>query len=169
MDSWRFVDESPSCLHISSHILQPHRGGLNPYHLGFAMWSYLYSSIEGPEAPDHRKQTDGRDAFVRLDRELAEALTSQQRLEELKPLVADLPALRAERERLDLLASRVARRRETLGLVSEVRRRVAAIEERLAVLPSSEVVAGLRQELERRRGRRISRARSLGRRCLDVY
>jgi len=46
-----------------NQVLQPHRGSLNPYHLGFAMWTHLYESIEGPGAPDHSKQTAGRDAL----------------------------------------------------------------------------------------------------------
>lgn len=108
-------------------------------------------SLESDLRVAEQQVTDGRDAFTRLDRELAEALTGQQRLDELRPLLADLPHLQQERERLDTLAARVARRREMMGLVSEVRRRVATIEERLGTLPSPETVTALRQELELKR------------------
>jgi stage V sporulation protein R len=46
-----------------NQVLQPHRGSLNPYHLGFAAWKHIYESVEGPEPPDHTRATAGRDAL----------------------------------------------------------------------------------------------------------
>jgi stage V sporulation protein R len=48
-----------------NQVLQPHPGSLNPYHLGFTIWNYIYHSIEGDEAPDHTRETAGRDALYR--------------------------------------------------------------------------------------------------------
>jgi len=46
-----------------NQVLQPHRGGVNPYHLGFALWTYIYESVEGPGTPNHSRHTAGRDAL----------------------------------------------------------------------------------------------------------
>jgi stage V sporulation protein R len=46
-----------------NQVLRPHPGGLNPYHLGFTIWDYIYKSYEGEEEADHRHQTDGKDAI----------------------------------------------------------------------------------------------------------
>ena len=107
-------------------------------------------SLETDLRVAEQQVTDGRDAFTRLDRELAEALTSQQRLEELRPQLASLPELVAERDRLEALAAQVARHRETLGQISELKRRLTVVDERLAVLPTAEAVATLRKELDDR-------------------
>ena len=75
-------------------------------------------SLESDMRVAEQQVTDSRDAFVRLDRELAEALTIRQRLDQLAPVVAPVAALQAERIRLDALAQKVAHRREALGPVS---------------------------------------------------
>jgi stage V sporulation protein R len=46
-----------------NQVLQPRPGGLNPYHLGFALWTHIYESVEGPGTPDHSRHTAGRDAL----------------------------------------------------------------------------------------------------------
>jgi stage V sporulation protein R len=46
-----------------NQVLRPHPGELNPYHLGFTIWDYIYKSYEGDEPADHRKDTAGRDAI----------------------------------------------------------------------------------------------------------
>ena len=46
-----------------NQVLQPHPGGLNPYHLGFMIWQDIYRQHEGDEAPDHSKPTAGKDAI----------------------------------------------------------------------------------------------------------
>jgi len=89
----------------------------------------------------------GRDAFTQLDRDLAEAIQAQARLETLGPVLAPLSSLREERAHLDGLASRLARRREVIGQIGEVRRRLEVIDGRLATLPGPEAVAGLREAL----------------------
>ena len=38
-------------------------GGLNPYRLGYAVWSRIYRDVEGDEPPDHSRRTAGRDAL----------------------------------------------------------------------------------------------------------
>jgi len=108
-------------------------------------------SLESDLRVAEQQVTDGRDAFTRLDRDLAEALTIRQRLDHLAPLVAPVAGLQAERERLDGLAARVAHRREALGQAGELKRRIAAIDERLGALPTPEAVAAIRATLEVRR------------------
>jgi len=46
-----------------NQVLQPHPGGLNPYHLGFTVWNHIYKTVEGDEPPDHAHRTAGRDAL----------------------------------------------------------------------------------------------------------
>jgi exonuclease SbcC len=108
-------------------------------------------SLESDLRVAEQQVTDGRDAFTRLDRELAEALTIRQRLDQLAPIVEPVAALQAERAKLDLLAAKMARRREALGQVGELRRRVKAIDERIATLPTAEGVAAIRAALKERR------------------
>lgn len=126
---------------------------LNRLKPAWESWQQLHDqvrSLEGDLRVAEQQVTDGRDAFTRLDRELAEALTSQQRLEEVRPQLAGLPELMAEREKLEALAARVARHREALGQMTELRRRVTVVDERLGQFPTAEAVAALRRELEQR-------------------
>ena len=46
-----------------NQVLQPHPGGLNPYHLGFTMWDHIYRCHEGDEPADHRRDTEGKRAI----------------------------------------------------------------------------------------------------------
>jgi stage V sporulation protein R len=46
-----------------NQVIQPHPGGLNPYHLGFMIWKNIYESYEGSEPPDHSRPSDGKDAL----------------------------------------------------------------------------------------------------------
>ena len=108
-------------------------------------------SLESDLRVAEQQVTDGRDAFTRLDRELAEALTIRQRLDHLAPMVEPVAALQAERQKLDALAAKVAHRREALGQVGELRKRVAAIDERIAGLPTADAVAKLKVGLKERR------------------
>ena len=108
-------------------------------------------SLESDLRVAEQQVTDSRDAFTRLDRELAEALTIRTRLDLLAPIVAPVAALQAERLRLDALAAKIANRREALGKVGEVKRRLAAIDERLGTLPTAEAVKALRESLKERR------------------
>jgi exonuclease SbcC len=108
-------------------------------------------SLESDMRVAEQQVTDGRDAFGRLDRELAEALTIRQRLDVLAPVVEPVAALQAERTRLDALAAKVAHRREALGQIAELKRRLQAIDERLASLPTPDAVAAIKATLEARR------------------
>ncbi len=108
-------------------------------------------SLESDLRVAEQQVTDGRDAFTRLDRELAEALTVRQRLDQLAPIVEPVAALQAERTRLDALAAKIANRREAVGKVGEVKRRLTAIDEKLATLPTADSVQALRVALQARR------------------
>jgi stage V sporulation protein R len=46
-----------------NQVLRPAPGGLNPYHLGFAVWTEIYRAHEGDAPPDHVHHTAGRDAL----------------------------------------------------------------------------------------------------------
>jgi stage V sporulation protein R len=46
-----------------NQVLQPHPGGLNPYHLGFTMWQQIFQSHEGDAPPDHSKDSEGMRAL----------------------------------------------------------------------------------------------------------
>jgi len=88
----------------------------------------------------------------KLDHDLAEAISAQSRLAELREQVAPLPGLRAERDRLDDAARVLARRREAQGQVAELSRELEAIDGRLEALPSQAAAA------EARAGRDAGRA-----------
>jgi stage V sporulation protein R len=49
-----------------NQVLRPTPGGLNPYHLGFVLWTEIYRAIEGDEPPDHSCKTAGRDALFQV-------------------------------------------------------------------------------------------------------
>ena len=104
-------------------------------------------SLESDQRVAEQQVTDGREAFTRLDRDLAEALAAHARLVELAPELAPFASLQGERERLDGLATKLAQRREVVGQSGEVRRRVEVIEQRLTTLPKLEVVEQLRDRL----------------------
>ena len=82
----------------------------------------------------------------KLDHDLAEAISAQSRLAELRQQVAPLPGLRAERDRLDDAARVLARRREAQGQVAELSRELEAIDGRLEALPSQAAAAEARAE-----------------------
>ncbi len=49
-----------------NQVLQPHPGGLNPYHMGFTMWQEIYQRHEGPEGDtpiDHSRRCAGTEAL----------------------------------------------------------------------------------------------------------
>ena len=105
-------------------------------------------SMESDLKVAEQQVTASREAFAALDRDLTEALTAQARMAELAPRLASVPDLVAELARLDALNDRLSRHREAKGQADELRRRVAAIEARLATLPPGDAVAGARAALE---------------------
>ncbi|HEX9167269.1 MAG TPA: SMC family ATPase, partial [Gemmatimonadales bacterium] len=105
-------------------------------------------SLESDLKVADQQVTASREAFAALDRDLAEALTAQARMNELAPRLAPVPGLMEELGRLEVLGGRLARRREAVGQAGELRRRVAAIEARLAALPVVEALAGAREALD---------------------
>ncbi len=48
-----------------NRAIQPHPGRLNPYHLGFTLWTHLYRSVEGDGPVDHRRASAGKDELFR--------------------------------------------------------------------------------------------------------
>jgi exonuclease SbcC len=105
-------------------------------------------SLESDLKVAEQQVTASREAFAALDRDLTEALTAQARMAELAPRLAGVPDLVAELARLEVLAGQLARRREAVGQAAELRRRVAAIDARLATLPLGDAVAAAREGLE---------------------
>ncbi|RMF22130.1 MAG: stage V sporulation protein R, partial [Deltaproteobacteria bacterium] len=68
-------------------VLQPHPGGLNPYHLGFTIWKHIYES-HGGEGGDLRRPSAGRDALFAVreserDRSFLRRFLSEQLIREL--------------------------------------------------------------------------------------
>jgi len=108
-------------------------------------------SLEGDLRVAEHKVENARDTHRNLDRELAEAITAQTRIGELRPQLAALPALLAERDQLDAAAQRVGRLRLLGGQLTEARRQLGALEERLAALPPTEVLAAARARAARTR------------------
>ncbi len=131
-------------------------------------WEALHQtvlSLEGDLKVAEHGAVTAREQHSRLDRELAEALGAKSRLDELGPLLAPLPALRAERDALDAAReaaggrrSLEARRTELTGQIERVDRRVAELpppEELARILAAGTEVqaahARLSQEAEARR------------------
>ena len=75
---------------------------------------------------------EARRAFERLDKDLAEALASQNRLKELAPRLADVQPLRDELERLEHEARGAKRRIEITGQRKEVAEKLADLHAKLA-------------------------------------
>jgi DNA repair protein SbcC/Rad50 len=108
-------------------------------------------SLESDLRVAEQQVTDARDAFGRLDRELTEAVAAKGRLDELAPVLAPLAALQEEREHLDAQATRLARRREALGKVSELRKQLGEVDGKLAGFPEPGALAALRARLDEAR------------------
>lgn len=87
-----------------------------------------------------------RQAIEKLDHDLAEAIAAQARLGELLVQVAPLAGLRQERERLDLAAQVLARRREAQGQAAELTRELEALVLRLTALPTPGAAAEARRQ-----------------------
>jgi exonuclease SbcC len=144
------AEQAANAAGVQARIAEAEVGTLKPAWEALQLLHDQVRSLEGDLRVAEQQVTDGRDAFTRLDRELAEALTSQQRLEALRPHLALLPELVAERERLEALAAKVSRHREALGQITELKRRVTVVDERLGQFAAPEAVAALRHELEER-------------------
>ena len=108
-------------------------------------------SLESDLRVAEQQVTNARDTHRSLDRDLAEALTAQSRTRELQPLLAELPALLAERDRYDELHQQVARWREQTGRVREMRDGLVAFDQKLAALPGAAAVEPVRVALENAR------------------
>jgi exonuclease SbcC len=104
-------------------------------------------SLESDLRVAEQRVVAGRDTFAQLDRDLAEAVQARGRLDELSPHLASHAGLVEERARLDGLATQLAKRREAVGQIGELRRRLEAIDRRLASLPALEVIGRLRTDL----------------------
>jgi exonuclease SbcC len=90
---------------------------------------------------------EARRTFEALDLELTESLAAKTKRDELLPAVADWEPLIVVRDRLDAAALAFAGRRALEARVAEVRKNVAAQDERLGELPDEARLATIREEL----------------------
>lgn len=103
--------------------------------------------IEGDLRVSEHKVLAARTRFQGLDLQLVEANQARSKLEAIRPRVAPLEALRAERQLLDRHAEAHADRQAQLGQLEELRRALAGIRDRVGRLPGPEQVAAVRIEL----------------------
>lgn len=85
--------------------------------------------------------TEARRAFQELDRDLVEAVSAAAKRDELLPGVREWDALVAERDRLDAENLAYAGRRAVEAQRKEVAAAIATLDQRLAQLPTDELVA----------------------------
>ena len=83
---------------------------------------------------EHRVDA-AREAFNQLDRDLVAANEAKGKLEALRPQLAPLEALRAERQRLDELAGLYAKRQIAQAQLEETRAALQTVRTRAARLP----------------------------------
>lgn len=98
-------------------------------------------SLEGDlKVAEHGAGT-AREQFVRLDKELADALGAKTRLDELGPALAPLAGLVAEREMLDAAREAAGGKRSLEARQSEISRQAERVAQRLSELPPLAVAA----------------------------
>jgi exonuclease SbcC len=106
------------------------------------------ATLEGEfRVAEHRVQS-AREKFQMLDRQLVEASEARSRLDELRPRLAPLEALRSERAALDAQADATTARRTAAAQLEEVRARQQALEMRLARLPLAETFEEAQRHVE---------------------
>lgn len=88
---------------------------------------------------------DGRREFMRLDRELAEAIRARDELNSLEEVLGSVPELQREVEALECESQRAGRRRTLAGTIEEVNTQLQRLEER------REAVSGATEALEKAR------------------
>lgn len=104
-----------------------------------------FVGLEGELRQAESRVENARQNFTRLDAELLRANEARQRLDELAPMLSQLPELLAERERLDQVASAVTARSEVLARRNQIALRRADIESKLAALPTADAVSAARE------------------------
>jgi len=103
--------------------------------------------IEGDLRVAEHKVLAARTRFQGLDLQLLEANQARSKLEAIRPRVAPLEALRAERQQLDRQAEAHADRQAQLGQLEELRRALGSVTERVGRLPGPDQLAAVRVEL----------------------
>jgi DNA repair protein SbcC/Rad50 len=101
-------------------------------------------ALDGDRRVAEGRVDEARRDFERLDREMAEALSAKSALTELEPQMRDVPALRAEMDRLDGDARAAGRRRELRGEIVAKREQATQLATRLAGLAGLEGEAATR-------------------------
>ena len=117
-------------------------------------------SLESERRVAERDVGEARREFERLDRELAEALRAQSRLEQLSDDLTRVEPLNKELEELDRAAQAAGRRRSLSGTIAEVCEQRERVGSQLDSIgdPATELVAvkqrleGARQELKEAEG-----------------
>ncbi len=107
-------------------------------------WEALHQtvlSLEGDLKVAEHGAVTAREQHIRLDRELAEALGAKSRLDELAPLLAPLPGLKAERDGLDAEREAAGGRRSLEARRTELIRQIERVDRRLGELPPGEELA----------------------------
>ncbi|MCZ6918023.1 MAG: SMC family ATPase [Gemmatimonadetes bacterium] len=104
------------------------------------MWTEMKALREANLAADGERRIaeqavlQARREFDRIDRQLADALTARNQLEELQPDLDRAQAVRAELERLDREAQVAGRRRSLSGQLTEVRQQTERVLQRVAAM-----------------------------------
>ena len=99
-----------------------------------------WQGLEGERRVAEARVTAARSALEALDKQLAAALDARSRLEPLSKLLADWPALVAERQSLDEAATAVTARSKAVARRDQVMARQADVTRELATLADDAVV-----------------------------
>jgi exonuclease SbcC len=89
---------------------------------------------------------EARREFLRIDRELAEAITAKNQLDELQEELQKAQGLRTELEHLDREAQAAGKRRLLSGQLTEVRQQIELLEERMRSTEDVEAVHAKAEE-----------------------
>ncbi len=115
-------------------------------------------ALDGERRVAERDVGEARREFERLDREMAEALTAQQQLAALEPLLREVDPLKRELEQLEHEARAAGRRRSLLGQRSEVAEQAARVRERLERLGDLEAALTAAREVREEARSTLERA-----------
>ncbi len=108
-----------------------HRDTEGPVWTGLVQLREVVMGLDGDRRVAEKEVVEARREFERLDRELAEALSAQSRLTELRPVLARVEPLRVELDRLEQEGRAAGRRRLLSGQLTEVRDQMARLQERI--------------------------------------
>ncbi|HEV8195135.1 MAG TPA: SMC family ATPase [Gemmatimonadales bacterium] len=133
--------------HASARLAASHRAAeaellaLKPEAERWEALQQTVLSLEGDlKVAEHGAMT-AKEQHGGLDRELAEALGAKSRLDELAPLLAPLPGLRAERDALDAAREAAGGRRSLEASRNELILQLERVDRRVGELPPGEELA----------------------------